>query len=55
MGEYGWAWIKLPDDISNSIISFGREINKEDIYDEEGHGLEKQPHKPHVTKQSKTR
>lgn len=41
MGQYGWAWIKLPEKVSNKMISFGKEIPKEELHE---NGRENQPH-----------
>jgi len=41
MGKNGWAWIKLPEKVTNKITQFGREIPKEELHE---NGREKQPH-----------
>lgn len=43
--NYSWVFLNLPEDIQKQIISFGKEIEKEDLYDKEGDdGLELDPH-----------
>ena len=42
--EPGWAYIRLPESISEKIFSFCKMIDKDDIYDPIDHGLEDNPH-----------
>jgi 2'-5' RNA ligase len=43
--NYSWVFLNLPDDIQKQIVSFGEEIEKEDLYGKEGDGgLELDPH-----------
>ena len=41
MGKHGWAWIKLPEEVSKKIIDFGKEIPNDELHE---NGRENQPH-----------
>ena len=44
-GNYSWCYIELPKHISKKILDFGKQIDKEDLYEEEAeNGLEKDCH-----------
>ena len=41
MGKHGWAWIKLPEDVTKKIIEFSKEIPSDELTED---GRETQPH-----------
>ena len=43
--HYSWVYINLPKDISEKLIEFGKQIDPEDLFENEGdNGLELDPH-----------
>jgi len=43
--SYSWVYIDLPEDVVKKLVAFGKQIDPEDLFEEEGdNGLELDPH-----------